>query len=111
MSIIYVSIIVVYPYAYSNKKSNFRFGFVNTVTASLFLQRVSFSLVNFAEKMRYMWQGVVFAISRRIRDVKIAANSRYVCQDTYWYVLHMLLISTFIIKKGQQELTKDGLTV
>ena len=39
--------------------------------------------LNFTAKMRYVWQGVIVAISRRIRDVKIAANSRYVCQGTY----------------------------
>ena len=54
----------------------------NTVTASLLLQRVSFSLVNFATKMHYVWQGVVVVILQRIHDVKIAANSHYVCQGT-----------------------------
>ena len=32
--------------------------------------------------MHYVWQGVIVAISRRIRDVKIAVNSSYVCQGT-----------------------------
>ena len=38
-------------------------------------------LVNFAMKTRYVWQGVVVAISWWICDVKIAANLGYVCQD------------------------------
>ena len=32
--------------------------------------------------MGYMWQGVVVAISWQICNVKIVANSRYVCQGT-----------------------------
>ena len=38
--------------------------------------------------MHYVWQGVIVAISRRIRDVKIAANSRYVCQVTYLQTIY-----------------------
>ena len=55
--------------------SNLLLAFVN---ASLLLH----SFLKFAAKTRYVWQGVIAAISRRIRDVKIAANSRYVCQGT-----------------------------
>ena len=40
-------------------------------------------LVNFTAKTHYVWQSVVVAVSRQIRDVKIAANSRYVCQDSH----------------------------
>ena len=66
--------IVVYPYAYSNKKQSPLWFCKNTVTASLLLQRVSFSLVNFTMKMCYMWQGVVIMISRQICNMKITAN-------------------------------------
>ena len=30
--------------------------------------------------MRYVWQGVIIAISLQIHDVKIVANLHYVCQ-------------------------------
>ena len=32
--------------------------------------------------MCYVWQGVVIGISWQIRDIKITANSHYVCQGT-----------------------------
>ena len=48
------------------------------------------SFLKFAAKMRYVWQGVIVAISRRIRGVKIAANSRYVCQGTYSKLSHFI---------------------
>ena len=39
-------------------------------------------LVNFTMKTPYVWQGVVITISQQIRDVKIATNLCYMCQDT-----------------------------
>ena len=57
--------------------SNLLLAFVN---ASLLLH----SFLKFAAKMCYVWQGVIVAISRQIRNIKIAVNSRYVCQGTHW---------------------------
>ena len=66
--------------AYCNKK----------VISSLVLQKYCdcFStfaqgFLNFSAKMHYVWQGVLIAILWQIRDVKIVANSLYVCQGTY----------------------------
>ena len=59
-----------------NKKSNLLLGFVK-----LLLYFCTESWIS-RTKTCYVWQGVIVAISRRIRDVKIAANSRYVCQGT-----------------------------
>ena len=47
-------------------------------TASLLLHRV----LDFAVKTRYVWQGVIVAISLQICNIKIAANLHYVCQGT-----------------------------
>ena len=47
-------------------------------TASLLLHRV----LDFAAKRHYVWQGVISMISQQIHDIKIVANSHYVCQGT-----------------------------
>ena len=77
---------------------NLLFGFVNTVTASVTFAEgyLLCSLVNFAVKMHYVWQGVVIAILRRLCDIKNAAKMRYVCQDTKLeaFVLHAHELTT-----------------
>ena len=61
--------------------SNLLLAFVN---ASLLLH----SFLKFATKMRYVWQGVIVMISPRICNVKIVANSHYVCQGTNYLDTH-----------------------
>ena len=53
----------------------------------VYLIKKTISLPEFRCKMRYVWQGVIVAISRRICDVKIMANLHYVCQGTKLCVL------------------------
>ena len=67
--------------------SNLLLAFVN---ASLLLH----SFLKFTAKTRYVWQAVIVAISQQIRNIKIAANSHYVCQGTYMHnsYMHMLLL-------------------